>query len=68
MSLFILIAAGIIVWLIVAFVVAIGFGRVIARRDQQTPTMVIVGTQPINTVPRKDDHQWMRHQESAFTR
>lgn len=54
MSLFTLIAAGITVWLIVAIVVAIGFGRVIARRDQQTPTMVIVGTQPINTVPRKE--------------
>lgn len=57
MSLFTLIAAGYIVWLIVAFVVAIGFGRVIARRDQQTPTMVTVGTQPTNTVPRKDDQQ-----------
>lgn len=57
MSLFILIAAGIIGWLIVAFIVAIGLGRVIDRRDRQTPTMVIVGTQPINTVPRKDEHQ-----------
>lgn len=56
MSPFILIAAGIIVWSIVAFVVAIGSGRVIARRDQQKPTMVIVGTQPINTVPRKENH------------
>ena len=37
MSLFTLIGAGVVVWLIVAFVVAIGFGRVIARRDQQTP-------------------------------
>lgn len=61
MSLFTLIAAGITVWLIVAFVVAIGFGRVITRRDQQIPTdgigMVTVSTRPVNTVPRKDDHQ-----------
>lgn len=49
MSLFTLIGAGVVVWLIVAVVLAIGFGRVIARRDQQIPTMVIVGTQPINT-------------------
>lgn len=55
MSLFTLIGAGVVVWLIVAVVVAIGFGRVIDRRDRQTPTMVIVGTQPINTVPRKDE-------------
>ena len=41
MSLFILIAAGITGWLIVAIVVAIWIGRVIDRRDQQTPTMVI---------------------------
>lgn len=57
MSLFTLIGAGITGWLIVAFVVAIGFGRVIDRRDRQTPTMVTVSTRPVNTVPRKDDHQ-----------
>ena len=61
MSLFTLIGAGVVVWLIVAIVLAIWLGQVIDRRDQQIPPdgigMVTVSTRPVNTVPRKDDHQ-----------
>ena len=55
MSLFTLIGAGVVVccWG-VAIVFAIGLGRVIDRRDRQTPTMVTVSTRPVNTVPRKE--------------